>query len=357
MNEISTRILWRNIMYYQDFDRMPVHHWKGWPETYERWYKEGLPKEADEHEFFNTTPLHAWVSLNIDLYPAFEEEVIEETDEYRIYRQNDGVICKAWKEKSSIPHYIDFILKDASGWPQYKKRLQPDLGRIPEDFDEQLARAQQMDSPISVNTGSLIGWIRNWMGVENFSYLCYDDRDTLAEMVDTISDLVCWELDYILPRIKVDCGWGWEDICFRTGPLISPEIFKQVAVPGYRKIANKLLEYGVDLYVVDCDGMIDHLVPHWLEGGVNIMFPMEIGVWKADPMAFRKKYGQELRIIGGIDKLALPKGKKAIDDEIERRLPLMKAGGFVPLPDHLITPETPLENYLYYLDRIRALRF
>jgi hypothetical protein len=355
--ELTARELWRNIMYYGEFDRMPVFHWKGWPETYDRWYNEGLPKDVDEHEYFNATPIHAWVTIDIELYPAFKEEVIEETDEYRIYRQSDGVICKDWKNKSSIPHYIDFVLKDASNWYGYKRRLQPDKGRIPKDFEAQVETAITMDAPISVNTGSMIGWIRNWMGVENFSYLCYDDRDMLAEMVDTISNLVCWALDYILPKIKVDCGWGWEDICFRTGPLISPEIFKEVAVPGYRKIADKLLEYGVDLYVVDSDGMIDHLVPLWLEAGVNVMFPIEIGAWKADPMAFRKKYGKALRIIGGIDKLVIPKGQKAIDEEIERRLPLMREGGFIPLPDHLITPETPLENYQYYLEKIRGLRF
>ena len=357
MTDLSTRQLWQKIMYYQDFDRMPVFHWLGWPETYQQWYAEGLPRDTNEHDYFNTRPMHAWVSIDIDIYPSFEEEILEDTDEYRIYRQKDGVICKDWKEKSSIPQYIDYLLKDASGWSEYKKRLQPDEGRIPADLDTQIQKAIEMDSPISVNTGSLIGWIRNWMGVENFAYLCYDDRDTLAEMVDTIANLVCWALDYTLPKVKVDCGWGWEDICFRTGPLVSPEIFKQVAVPGYRKIADKLLEYGVDLFVVDCDGMIDHLVPHWLEGGVNVMFPVEIGTWKADPLAFRKKYGEELRIFGGIDKLAIPKGAKAIDKEIERRLPLMKEGGFIPLPDHLIIPETPLENYKYYLERIRSLRF
>jgi hypothetical protein len=35
----------------------------------------------------------------------------------------------------------------------------------------------------------------------------------------------------------------------------------------------------------------------------------------------------------------------------------MKAGGFVPLPDHLIIPGTPLDDYRYYLGKIRALRF
>jgi hypothetical protein len=27
------------------------------------------------------------------------------------------------------------------------------------------------------------------------------------------------------------------------------------------------------------------------------------------------------------------------------------------MPDHLITPQTPLDDYRYYLDRVRALRF
>ena len=55
-------------------------------------------------------------------------------------------------------------------------------------------------------------------------------------------------------------------------------------------------------------------------------------------------------------KLALEKGRAAIDAEIERRLPLMRDGGFVIMPDHLITPGVPLGDYRYYLDRIRALR-
>ena len=354
---MSTRELWQNIMHYGEFDRMPVIHWGGWEETRRRWLSEGLPENVSEHEYFGAQPMSAGVNVNVGLFPPFEEEIIEETDEYRIVRQSDGVVCKDWKGRSCIPHYIDFTLKDASGWPEYKKRLQPDPARIPEDIEAKICQAEAAGLPISVSTGSMIGWIRNWMGVENLAYLCYDDRDLLAEMVDTIAELVCWGLDQVLPKVKADMGWGWEDICFRSGPLVSPVIFKECVVPGYRKVADKLLDYGVDLYLVDCDGYIDDLVPLWLEGGVNVMFPVEIGPWKADPYAFRKKYGKELRVFGGIDKLEIAKGPEAIDAEIARRLPLMKEGGFIPLPDHLITPETSLEDYKYYLEQIRKLRF
>ena len=73
-------------------------------------------------------------------------------------------------------------------------------------------------------------------------------------------------------------------------------------------------------------------------------------------MEYRKKCGKELRIIGGLNKLELEKGPAAIDAEIQRRIPLMKDGGFVVMPDHLITPGTSLDSYKYYLDKIRHLR-
>lgn len=43
---MTYRDLSREIMFYGEFDRMPVLHWTGWPETIERWRGEGLP--ADE---------------------------------------------------------------------------------------------------------------------------------------------------------------------------------------------------------------------------------------------------------------------------------------------------------------------
>ncbi len=357
MSGVTARELFRRIMRYEEVDRMPVFHWKGWPETNRRWEREGIPPGTSQHEFFNAVPQSHGAGVNVGLYPAFEEETLEETAEYRVFRQSDGVIAKHWKNRSSIPHFIDYTLKDRASWEEYKKRLQPDPGRIPENYDKWIEDAKQAEAPVTAGAASMAGWVRNWMGVENMSYMAYDDRELFMEMADTIADLVVWGLEQTLPRVNVDMAWGWEDICFRTGPLVSPEIFKDVAVPAYRKIADKLHEHGVDLYLVDCDGMIEDLIPLWLEAGVNVMFPLEIGAWKADPMVLRKKFGKELRIFGGIDKLEIAKGRAAIDREIGRRLPLMKEGGFVPLPDHLLTPGTALEDYQYYLEKLRGMRF
>lgn len=376
---MNYRELFHEIMFYGEFDRMPVWYTKEWSETTEEWAQQGLPANVDRTKFFNAVSFPWTIPTDLGrefigsrdvgyinevglrwptlLYPPFPEEVVEETEEYKIIRQFDGVIAKEWKHRTSIPQFIDHTFKDGSDWPEFKKRLQPHPDRIPKDMSEILAEMDDYDEPIRVRTGSLVGAIRNWMGVVNFAYLQYDDQDLLGEIVDTIADLVCWELDQVLPQIKVDMGWVWEDICGRNGPLISPHVFERCVVPGYQKISSKLRQYGVELYVVDSDGLVDALIPGWLEGGVNVIFPMEIGTWHTDLMALRKRFGRELRMIGGLDKRELLKGKAAIDAEIQRRLPLMREGGYIPALDHEVLPGTSLENYRYYLESIRALRF
>ena len=356
---MTTRELWQAIVNYGDFDRMPVLHWTGWTETIERWVGEGMPADCNQAAYFNADPLWAGIGVHLDLFPAFAEETIEDTPEYRIFRDASGVVQQDWKHKSCIPHYIDFTLKTSADWPEFKKRLQPHPDRIPKDLDVHIANAENSGLPIVISTASMMGWIRNWMGVVNMSYLMCEEPDCFADMVDTISDLVCWELDEVIPRMtsKPDLGFGWEDICGKNGPLVSPSIFDACVAPGYTKIRNKLEAHGVHLLGIDTDGMIAPLVRNWLDAGVNFQFPVEIGTWNADPMAFRKQYGKELRIFGGINKLALERGRAEIDAEIARRVPIMKDGGFIPLPDHLITPGTPLEDYKYYLAQIRKLRF
>lgn len=345
------------IMHYQDNHTMPVVHWHGWPETMTRWQQEGLPKDQDIHRFLGTTPMWTFVWPNLGLFPAFPEETLSETAEYRIYRDAEGVVCQAWKNQSCIPHYIDFTFKSAKDWPEYKKRLQPHPDRLPKNLPQLAADYAARGLPVNMNTASLMGWARNWLGVENLSYLMYDDPDCFQDIVQTIADLVCWACDEILPTVKVDMGFGWEDICGKSGPLVSPSLFDRLVAPGYRQIRNKLEQYGVTLYGIDSDGDVTDLVGHWLDAGVNVQFPIEVGSWHGDGMAFRKKYGRDLRIVGQFDKLALERGHADVDAELQRLRPLMQDGGYLLMPDHLITPGVALDDYRWYLDRVRQLRW
>jgi len=126
--------------------------------------------------------------------------------------------------------------------------------------------------------------------------------------------------------------------------------------PHYKRITDLLKKYNIDIVSVDCDGLIDKLVPIWLENGVNTMFPIEVGTWNASIAPWREKYGKELRGVGGMNKTVFAKDYKAIDAEIERLKPLIELGGFIPCPDHRIAPDAKFENVQYYCEKMHNLK-
>jgi uroporphyrinogen decarboxylase len=156
------------------------------------------------------------------------------------------------------------------------------------------------------------------------------------------------------PReVELDFAHGWEDMCFNHGPIISPEMFERWLVPRYARIAELLkARHDVDVVIVDCDGDIGQLVPLWLDGGVNCMFPLEIAAG-TDPFDLRRRYGERVILKGGVDKRALIAGADAIDAEIARLEPLVAEGGFIPHVDHRVPPDVSYADYLYYLRRKR----
>ena len=78
---------------------------------------------------------------------------------------------------------------------------------------------------------------------------------------------------------KFDFGHFWEDICYKNGPLISPELFDELTAEHYKRRTDLCKEYGIDIVSLDCDGVVEKLLPTWVNNGVNTMFPIEIGVW------------------------------------------------------------------------------
>jgi uroporphyrinogen decarboxylase len=85
------------------------------------------------------------------------------------------------------------------------------------------------------------------------------------------------------------------------------------------------------------------------------MFPIEVGTWHADPVAYRKGFGKELLMMGGFDKHILQQGPRQIEREVKRLAPLFKQGGYIGFCDHRVPPDVPLTNYLHYLNMVRSV--
>lgn len=364
------------ILHYQKYDTFPVVSFGYWAETLEKWAREkhitweeceGYKKYSDNSEAdqsimkrlgfdFNW---NSCISTNNQLFPAFERVVLEERpDGSRVMRDEQGLIILEKPGIVSIPGEIGTTLTDRQAWEElYLPKLQWNDSRVNTAFFQSLPSPDDRKIPLGLHCGSLIGYIRNLMGVEQLSYLYVDDEDLYAEIIDTIGNLAYKCVEQALKTgAKFDYAHFWEDVCFKNGPLISPHVFETYVGPHYKKICSLLNEYGIDIISVDCDGMIDSLLPIWLKNGVNTMFPIEVGTWDASIAPWRKQYGKELRGVGGMNKTVFSRDYKAIDEEIERLKPLIEMGGYIPCPDHRIAPDAKFENVQYYCDRMHNLR-
>jgi uroporphyrinogen decarboxylase len=357
------------ILNYQEPDALPLVHFGYWRQTLLKWADEGhisrdlaqnqrdgnaADREIDQILGWD----QSWSNchgVRSGLHPRFEHKVIKELpDGSKHVRNHNGVTELMVPGAVSIQAEIDHLLKDRASWEEhYKWRFQWDPARFDGvEFSEEDPEARERARGLFC--GSFIGWLRDILGIENLSYLQVDDEELFLEIVQANADVIYNATEYVLERFDGwDFGHFWEDICFKSGPLISPTVFEEVIAPHIRRVTGLLNRHGIDLISVDCDGKIDHLVPIWLEAGVNVMFPIEVGTWQASIEPWRAKYGREVRGVGGMNKTVFGQDFAAVDAEIERLKPLVALGGYIPCPDHRIAPEAKWDNVRYYCDRMR----
>ncbi|MCX7705710.1 MAG: hypothetical protein N2115_05580 [bacterium] len=351
---MTPRERWQNTFHFRPVDRIFNMEFGWWTDTLKRWHNEGLPKEIDTIEkgdrFFGFDQLW-YVPIRLGLDPVFETRIIEETENYQVIQDSSGVIAKHFKDgKSSIPHYIKFPIENKSDWEEFKKRLDPHSNRYPEETEwkEFKKKAHNSEYPIILGGGSLFGWIRNWMGFENCLMAFYDQPELIEELIEYLCNFILAVNEKALCEIKIDAVGMWEDMAFKTQPMISPALFEKYLVPRYKKLSERFKKAGIDLVFIDCDGNINELVELWLDAGINIMFPLEINSG-SDPVVLRRKFGKRVLLMGGVDKKALIEGPRAIDFELERIKDVVMEGGYIPHVDHRVPPDVSLKNYLYYL--------
>jgi hypothetical protein len=360
---MNTRQRFQATMHYQPRDRSPICDFNFWDETLPTWHEQGLPtyvNRRNSDDFFGMDVLieGGGAGVSVGLSPAFEYKVLEDRGDHEIVQQEDGVRVLRKKFMGSIPQHQGHLLVDRESWREhYKPRLDPDdPSRYPDDWDERVKDwcDPDRDHVVILPGGSLYGKIRDWMGVENVSLVIYDDPAWFEEMVETCADCIIGTLTRVLETGgQFDACGMWEDMAYNRGPLISPKHFKQYLVPHYRRITDLLHRYGVDVIWLDCDGNIEKLVPLWFDAGVNCMFPLEVGTWGADPIAYRQQYGKDLLIMGGFDKHILAESKAAIEREVHRLTLLVEQGGYIGFCDHRVPPDVPLDNYVFYLETVR----
>jgi len=182
---------------------------------------------------------------------------------------------------------------------------------------------------------------------DRFPYVVNDYPEMVENMVETCCQLAERALDQLLPHFQFDYASTWEDICYKNGPLVSVEFFRDIVAPRYKRISAKLRAAGIDIFYTDCDGDFRPILPALVESGVNCVFPYEVQCMP-HPAEFLAEC--DVLLMGAVDKKEMAKGGDAIKRYLESLVPLVERGGFIPFCDHRCPPDVSAENYLHYLD-------
>jgi hypothetical protein len=346
-------------MHYESVDRCFNMEFGYWQENYAVWdafVENGITNESQANLFFNFDRI-ACVGGNTWLSPAFENRVISEDGDKQIIQNGDGLLAEVAKDgHSSIPHYTKASIVTPDDWKRAKEeRMNLDSPTRVADIAAMKAQhPADRDYPLGIHCGSMIGKIRDMLTFEGLAYAMYDYPEMVEDMVETSCQLVEQSLDQILPHFEFDYASGWEDICFKNGPIVGVDFFNNVVVPRYKRINAKLKAHGIDIWYTDCDGDVRPILDGFMEGGINCLFPFEV-MGCAHPAELLDKYGKQLRIMGGFDKTKMVAGKAEIKAYMESLVPLVERGGYIPFCDHRCPPDVTYENYIYYLDLKRDM--
>lgn len=343
-----------NQMHYHPVDRCFNMEFGYWQDNFKTWsiFRDNCITKNKEADIFFSFDRIECIRGKTWMNPPFEERVVEDLGDRVILMNGDGLLAEAPKDgHGTIPHYTKASITTPDDWKKCKEERfrRDDPKRMPDIEELKLRHPAERDYPLGVDCGSMIGNVRNMLTFEGLAYACFDYPDMVEDMVETCCLLIEDFLDRVLPHLDFDYASGWEDICFKNGPIVSVDFFNSVVVPRYKRINRKLKEAGIDIWYTDCDGDVRPILPGFLEGGINTLFPYEVNSC-VHPKELLDEYGRDLRIMGGIDKMDLRKGPEAIRKYLESVAPLVERGGYIPFCDHRCPPDVKQEDYLYYLD-------
>jgi len=343
------------VMEYQIVDRVPLWDFGVWPETIERWKGEGYnpthpPVFTDQRDW-----QAGWFFPN----PQFQRTIVEEDSRTVLYINHEGILMRERKDNpmSSMPQFVKFPVETREDFRRFwKERMQPNLSqRLGENWRERLGAYRNRNYPLIViadRWGGFFGPLRNLLGVEKLCMLFYDDPAFIEEMMEANVDFIIAIMDQVLEVTDIDVFGFWEDMAYKSGPLVGPTLYRKYALPRYRRVVDFLRSRGVNYISLDSDGDITQLIPIWVDAGINVLYPFEVQCGM-DVVKVRKEYGRDLRLWYGVNKRAAAEGSESMLREIERVKPLIADGGYIPGPDHSFPPDVSFDNYRLFMSKLR----
>lgn len=241
---------------------------------------------------------------------------------------------------------LDFRIESRS---DYDRVVFADLGHLDQRFrqlDDYAAAIQSTDIGLFALLGTFFcDTYTAVFGFENFMLMLYDDRDLIEHILEQYTDYYVRMVErlVIYPLTFLYAG---DDIAFKSGTLIAPELMREMWVPRMRRIIAPAVEKGIPI-LFHSDGNIEALLPDLIDMGVDAINPVE--PYGMDIRDIKKHFGRDLALVGNMD--VGGNLSEGTPEQVKREAAQLiddvgQDGGFVLASCHSITGNVKPENYL-----------
>ena len=217
---------------FDKLDRLPIHTFGGWDETYLRWRKEGLPADWWCSNFFGEdaigdTGVHLGTNGFSPFFPRFESKILVETANYTVFTDEHGrtIRQKKGEVNVSIAEYLRFPVTCREDWEHIKERMDPDYPGRYTELDAAAKAAGGIgghDCPILQAISGTYRILWHLMGDMEMGYLLHDDPELIHDIMGTWLNMNIKTIDRIMQKIDINILTIMEDMSCNRGMMISP---------------------------------------------------------------------------------------------------------------------------------------
>lgn len=142
----------------------------------------------------------------------------------------------------------------------------------------------------------------------------------------------------------------------QSGPIISPDLFREMYKPYYKKLNDWIHQNTNWKVMYHCCGGITDLLDDYVDMGCDILNPIQVSAAGMDPKTLKERWGDKLVFWGGgADAqgcLTFGTPEEVAAQATERMEIFSPGGGFVFNPVHNIMPETKMENLFAMVEAV-----
>jgi uroporphyrinogen decarboxylase len=220
----------------------------------------------------------------------------------------------------------------------------------PDDLDTSILDEAERLLPSGFKVILVVGKVFNlgwWlMGFDTYAYALSDQPALIERLHAKIGEIQGWVVDRALEYKCVGMVWHSDDMAYRTGLMVSPQVLRQHIFPVYSRL-NKMCHERDVITVLHSDGKMDRLIDDAIAAGFDAFNPVEPVAM--DIRALKKRVEGRLGLIGNVDlSYTLTRGTpEEVEAEVRGLLQdLAPGGGYALSSGNSIPWYVPWENFL-----------